>query len=207
MIEMKDITAGTIITFGCWLQHSTRPAAPTPIEWIVLETDLQTATLISRYGLEQMPYHDEQSRVTWETCTLRAWLNGKFLDTAFTAAEQARIRTVCVKTRAFAQDDTDIVVSTKDKVWLLDADEAERCFVSDEERKCLPTERSLSYDTWFWNEAYGDGLECPWWLRSCGDSPDAASVVTDEGVVMPDGWTVSSKDVGVRPVIVLRLDQ
>lgn len=202
---MKDIAVGNSITFGCWLQHSTRPCAPTPIEWIVLDTDAQTATLISRNELELMAYHNEQSAVTWETCTLRTWLNGAFLDTAFTAGEQARIRTTDVTTFGYAQDNTDISVNTRDKVWLQSSDEAERCFASDDERKCLPAERTLSYDTWFWNEVCGDGLECPWWLRSAGDSPDTAAIVTDEGLVMPEGWTVSSKDAGVRPVIVVRL--
>lgn len=203
MTEMKEITAGSIITFGHWLQHSNRPYAPAPIEWIVLETDGETAVLISRYGLAEMAYHNEQSNVTWETCTLRAWLNSEFLDTAFTAEEQAQIRTVNVTTCGYAEDDDWISFSTNDRVWLLSADEAECGFASDDERKCLPTEQALSYDKWFWNEVYGDGLECPWWLRSSGDSPDTASVVTDEGIVYSGGWTVSTKDAAVRPVISL----
>lgn len=205
MSERKDITAGTVITFGRYLQHSTRPCAPEPIEWIVLDTDGQTAVLISKYALEEAAYHDEQCYVTWETCTLRAWLNSEFLYEAFTDEEQAQIRTVSVTTCGYAQDDTYITFSTQDKVWLLSAEEAERYFASDEERKCLPTESALSYDTVFWKEVYGEGLECPWWLRSAGDSPDHASVVTDEGIVFPDGWTVSTKDAAVRPVIVLLL--
>ena len=205
MIEMKELTAGTIVTFGSYLQQSTRPYASTPIEWIVLDTDRQTATLISKYGLELMAYHDEQCNVTWETCTLRTWLNGEFLDTAFTDGEQERIQPVSVTTCGYAEDNTELVFNTQDKVWLLSPDEAERWFASDDERKCLPSERALSYDTWFWNEVYGDGLECPWWLRSSGDSPDVAAAVTDEGSVIPEGWTVSGKDVAVRPVIVLRL--
>ena len=61
---MKGITAGTVITFGSYLQHSTRPSVPAPIEWFVLDTGRQTATLIARYGLEMIAYHDKQSNIS-----------------------------------------------------------------------------------------------------------------------------------------------
>ena len=124
---------------------------------------------------------------------------------AFNAGEQVRIQTVNLTTDGYAEDNSSLSVSTRDQVWLLSSDEAERYFASDDKRKCFPSEKALSYDTWFWNEVYGDGLECPWWLRSSGDSPDTAAVVTDEGIVMPEGWRVATKDAAVRPVIVLRL--
>ena len=34
--------------------------------------------------------------VTWADCTLRDWLNGEFLNTAFTSEEQAMLRSVVV---------------------------------------------------------------------------------------------------------------
>lgn len=204
MSEMNRITVGSIVEFGSWEQCS-GITARTPIDWLVLETDGQTAVLISKRGLEFRAYHDEKGRINWDGCALRAWLNGPFLEEAFTAEEQARIRTVDLETRAYGEDDADIVIHTQDRVWLLSDDEAERYFAADDEWKCLPTERALSYDAWFWNEVYGDGLECAWWLRSTGDSPDRAGVVLDYGMVVSDGWSAGREGPAVRPVIVLEL--
>ena len=39
-------------------------------------------------NLDCQPYNEEYDSVTWETCTLRAWLNGPFLNAAFTRTQQ-----------------------------------------------------------------------------------------------------------------------
>ena len=62
-----------------------------PIEWIVLANDSNRAMLISRYGLDMRTYNTNWTNVTWQTCTLRKWLNGDFLNTAFSDEEQARL--------------------------------------------------------------------------------------------------------------------
>ena len=93
---MANITVGSSVEFGRFLQYNGHFSAPTPIEWIVLETDGQTATLISKYGLEVRAYHNEQRDVTWETCTLREWLNGAFMNETFTDEEQAQLQMVTV---------------------------------------------------------------------------------------------------------------
>ena len=47
--------------------------------------------LISRYALDVKPYNTQRVDITWEQCTLRAWLNNDFINTAFTTDEQAAI--------------------------------------------------------------------------------------------------------------------
>ena len=202
---MSEISIGAIIPFGCYLQHNGQFSAPTPIRWIVLDTDGQTATLISKYGLEMMKYHDEQKSIAWDRCTLRTWLNSTFLNSAFTAEEQVRLQAVTLPVPIDPEFGVEHAEKTLDRVYLLSIDEAERYFASDEERKCLPTEKALSYNRWFWNQVDERGNECHWWLRSSGCSPDCAAAVIDNGDILYEGWRVDSDDVAVRPVIVLRL--
>lgn len=203
---MCTITPGTVVTFGRYIQYDNTYAA-TPIEWIVLDTDGHTAKLISRYGLEIMTYHDEQSEVSWENCALRTWLNTTFLNEAFSAEEQKQLQDVPVMISIVPESDAGYGRDTREKVSLLTIDEAERYFASDEERKCFPTEKALTYNMWYWNQYDGRGNECPWWLQSSGGSQNCAPVVIENGDILYEGWSVGSKylEVAVRPVIALRV--
>ena len=81
---------GNYVTFGHYPQTSGGNDS-TEIEWLVLARDGNKALLMSRYGLDAKPYNTEYTSITWEECTLRIWLNGTFLNKAFTAAEQKGI--------------------------------------------------------------------------------------------------------------------
>ena len=91
-MSMINLKKSDVIRFGRYQQKNDPAAAAEPIEWIVLETDGKSAKLLSRYGLATKAY-DEHCfwPVTWENCTLRAWLNNEFLNTAFTEEEQQRL--------------------------------------------------------------------------------------------------------------------
>lgn len=77
------------IIFGVYEQDGDLTNGPEPIEWEVLGTDSNGTLLVSRYILDCQPYNTEYVDVTWETCSLRAWLNDDFLNTAFTPFEQS----------------------------------------------------------------------------------------------------------------------
>ena len=63
-----------------------------PIEWIVLDRQEERALLLSKCALDAKPFHEVEDRtVTWAECTLRAWLNGDFYNSAFSDEERARI--------------------------------------------------------------------------------------------------------------------
>ena len=47
--------------------------------------------LLAKDCLASLPWHNAHMAVTWDKSDLRAWLNGEFLQTAFTAEEQGRI--------------------------------------------------------------------------------------------------------------------
>ena len=74
-----------------------------PIKWRVLHTDRNQVLLLSDVALDDQKYHTKDEGVTWETSTVRSWLNGygagsnkqsvdysqkNFIGSAFTASEQ-----------------------------------------------------------------------------------------------------------------------
>ena len=98
----EGVAAGDTILFGAYEQDNDPDNGHELIEWIVLEVDEANHRLwvVSRYGLDAQPYNAEAAEVTWQTCTLREWLNGTFFDTAFTPEEQVAVLTVgivCVR--------------------------------------------------------------------------------------------------------------
>ena len=86
-------TIGSIVTFGRYEQDGDKENGPEEIEWVVLDVQDGKALLLSKYGLEAKPYNTEYTEVTWETCTLRAWLNSDFLNKSFSTEEQSAILT------------------------------------------------------------------------------------------------------------------
>ena len=50
-----------------------------PIAWLILETQEDKMLLISKEPVVQMAFNDEVKNVTWETSSIREWLNDEFL--------------------------------------------------------------------------------------------------------------------------------
>ena len=66
--------------------------SPRNIEWLVIGKEADgSMVLISKYGLDCLPYHGKRDSVTWETSDIRKWLNTEFLINAFTKEEQAML--------------------------------------------------------------------------------------------------------------------
>ena len=115
-------TIGGIVTFGRYEQDGNEENGPEEIEWVVLDVQDGKALLLSKYGLEAKPYNTEYTDVTWETCTLRAWLNSDFLNKAFSTEEQSAILTTTVDNSS-SQGYNDLISidgnNTQDKIFLL----------------------------------------------------------------------------------------
>ena len=185
--------AGSFVLFGAYEQDGEESAAEAdPIDWIVLEYRGDKALLISRYGLDCVRFNENESTGAWKDCTLREWLNGKFLDVAFTADEQKHICSTRVST-----DGED----TFDRVFLLSTDEAGKYFGSDAARKCTPSIQAIA------NGVYVDPVtQCSWWwLRSPGDLDDFAAFVDVAGCIDCCGDNVIGADRMVRPALWIKL--
>jgi len=198
--EALDYSVGSYVTFGHYEQDNDTSNGPEPIEWLVLEKSGDTVTLISRYGLDAKPYHTELMDITWQNCSLRAWLNGAFLSSAFTSAEQAKLQTVTVKAEDNPYYGTEAGNDTQDKVYLLSISEALNLFANDEARKCWSTAYAVARGAW----TISNGT-CWWWLRSPGYGASFAAIVDLDGIVYDSCMRVYDVVGAVRPVVCLRL--
>lgn len=78
-----------IVTFGSYPNRSFREYAD--IEWIVLSTSGNKATLLAKDLLDSCPYHSQDLFVSWQNSDLNRWLNESFMYTAFQGAERTLI--------------------------------------------------------------------------------------------------------------------
>ena len=215
-LEARDakFTVGNYVTFGEYPQ-TTAGEDMTPIEWLVLARDGDKALLISRYGLDAQPYNKDHSSVTWETCTLRTWLNGTFYNKAFSSAEQAAILTTNVdnsKNQCYSGWSTSSGNNTQDKVFLLSYAEANKYFgvtydnSSNTKSRVAPTAYAIAQGAWtsYSNKTTDSTYAGWWWLRSPGTYQDYAAIVYFVGSL--DFNYVDSDSGSVRPALWVNLE-
>lgn len=200
---LSNAAAGDIITFGTYEQDNDLENGTEPIQWIVLERDGNKLFLLSLYALDSKGYNDTWTDVTWETCTMRAWLNGAFYQNAFSDIEQALIPLTELPAEANDKYSTDAGNDTQDKVFLLGMSEARQYFETDTERMCVPTPYAIAQGAWtqddYTNED-GDAT-CFWWLRTPGNDLNHCAYVHLEGNVNTNGTMVSYGNRTARPAI------
>ena len=189
------------IAFGRYPQASKNENAL--IEWLVLKNDGSKALLISKYALDCQKYNTSYTYVTWETCTLRKWLNGAFFNNAFSVDEQKQI----LSTTVTPDYSTDPGNNTKDRVFLLSIAEAEKYFGSDSTRQCQGT--VYCYAQGAYKARNGN---CWWWLRSLS-SPHSfnfdncyAFYVFSHGKVSREGSSADYDRIAVRPALWINLE-
>jgi len=209
-----QFTVGNYVTFGEYPQ-TTAGEDVTPIEWLVLARNGNKALLISRYGLDAQPYNTDYTSVTWETCTLRTWLNGTFYNKAFSSAEQAAILTTNVdnsKNQCYSGWSTSSGNNTQDKVFLLSYAEANKYFgvtydnSSNTKSRVAPTAYAIAQGAWtsYSNKTTDSTYAGWWWLRSPGTYQDYAAIVYFVGSL--DFNYVDSDSGSVRPALWVNLE-
>ena len=198
-------TIGNTVTFGNYEQDNNLDNGPEPIEWIVLDVQDGKALLISKCGLDAKPYHEHfKDNITWETCSLRSWLNGSFLGTAFTSEDQKLLVIKEVdnsKNQGYSNWNTDGGKNTKDKVFLLSCSEANMYFHSDDERICEVTSYAARQGVFLRN---GSNI-CRWWLRSPGRTKGNAAHIPSDGTLGAYNIVYSAYD-AVRPAVWINFD-
>ena len=178
------------IKFGRYPQASKNENAL--IEWLVLKNDGSKALLISKYALDCQRYNTSGTDITWETCTLRRWLNGTFISNAFSHEEQAMILSTTTES-----------ANKKDRVFLLSMDEAWEYFSSDSTRQCQGTAYCYAQGAY----KTGNG-HCAWWLRSPVCYSGQAAYVYDGNLRSYYGeysCYVDNDDIAVRPALWINL--
>ena len=194
--KVKSVNVGDVYKFGSYEQDNNKSNGQEDIEWLVLEKDGTKILVVSKYALDCKPYNTSYTDVTWETCTLRKWLNNDFLGSAFSANEKAMIPTVTVSADKNPDYNTNPGNAMQDQVFLLSITEANKYFSSDSARQCKPTDYAVANGAW-----ESDSGNCWWWLRSPGCSQTYAARVYMVGGVGEDGEGVGYGSAAVRPAL------
>ncbi len=215
-LEAK-FTVGNYVEFGTYPQTSSGTDS-TPIEWLVIARDGSKALLISRYGLDAKPYNTSYTSVTWETCTLRTWLNSTFMNKAFTAEEQKAILTTTVdnsNSQGYSGWSTNGGNNTQDKVFILSYAEANKYFGveywsnsgadKNTKSRVAPTAYADEQGAYTYSYKTADGdYDGWWWLRSPGNYQNYAALVDPAGSLLDGG--VLRDDACVRPALWVNLE-
>ncbi len=168
------------------------------VEWLVLDKQDGKVLLISKYCLDAKPYNEKYEPVTWETCTLRQWLNGDFINETFSGAEKTLICDTYLQNPDNPKWGADGGNDTTDKVFLLSIDEAEKYFANDEARKAKATDYAKVHEIYV--SIVDDGIS-RWLLRLPGRNSKSATFVYNDGSINDNGSSVNSSDYGVRPAM------
>lgn len=191
-----------IIAFGSYPFEV--DGAKKPIKWFVLKKNAKKAMLLSAYALDAKQYNEKFEGVTWETCTLRKWLNGDFYHAAFSDEEKKQILLTKIENADNPLCQTPGGNDTEDKIFLLSIDEVKEYLTEALERRTIPTPYALAQGAGI---SYGRGKgNCRWWLRSPGDYAGTAAGVYYDGNI--DGFCdyVISARIAVCPALWANLE-
>lgn len=231
--ETKDKKEWNCVYFGNYWQSDTngdgvadKKDQKEAIKWRILSKEGNKALLLADRCLDHQSYNKEYEQITWETCTLREWLNSDFIKNAFTAKEQSAIFQTELVNDA-AGSGVDGGNNTEDKVFLLSLEDMTNTKygfyptfdAGAQTRRAKNTEYAKA------NNAYtapsveegGEG-EGPWWLRTLGAAitvpgekgTNAYGAYVDyQGRVSQygTGGFGSSTGMGVRPALYIDLEK
>lgn len=191
----KGCQVGDVVEFGSYEQDGDTSNGKEPIEWRVLAVEGNRAYVVSQKALDAHAFNaDEDDGNNWKSSDLKKWLENDFASQAFTGDELEEISGVPT---------------------LLSFDEANKYFMSDNDRICMPTQQAVNNGV---NKNEGNSA-CLWWLRSPGDGSDYAGHVDEDGIVLADknladsldgfvpygGYLVDCPDGAVRPALWVNL--
>ena len=180
------------VFFGRYEQKGRQDA----IEWFVLERREDRCLLLSRFALDQRPFHGTKDAITWGRCDLRRWLNGDFLDSAFTEEEwEASLLTRVDNSLGNPVFETEGGKNTEDRVFLLSREEVEDYFPTAGERLCKPTANTSGFSLMGYNS---------WWLRTPGYKQTVWEYVDSNGAF--SGGDVDRSFTAVRPAMWVSAD-
>ena len=169
-----------------------------PIKWRVLQSENGEAFLLSDVILDKQLYNENDKYVTWEKSSLRAWLNKKFINRAFSDEEKEKINITEIINQDNPVYGTEGGNNTFDKIFLLSLSEVSEQqdgekygFLDDEIRACGKSDFSKTV-SW-------------WWLRSPGRNSFSAAEVDCCGWILRCGVDVCYDSDGVRPALHLNL--
>ncbi len=185
------MSVGSYVRFGQYQQDEDDEFID-DIEWIILETQKDKCLLLAKNGIDVKAFSNTQEAATWESSSMREWLNNDFINTAFNEEERKDILTTKVSNgsdqgnknwNARPQQDTD------DKIFLLSHSEVMHYFAAKDERVCRPTKYVMAKGV----------LSGQWWLRSPGSEMGTAACIGGDGSCT--SFYVDTNSIMVRPCL------
>ncbi len=185
------------------------------INWRVLDVQDGKALVLSDLILDCRPFQKTSNSNAWADSSLRAYLNGDFYKKTFSASEKKRIVSTKLVNNFNSQNTTTFGTDTKDKVFLLSADEVARYFSKDKDRVAYADRRTPallnspinSIDTNPYEGVYQNYTVWYWWLRTPGESGTGdreALYVNLAGELK--NYEIDSASIGIRPAMWIKVE-
>jgi len=186
-----------------------------PVRWRVLNISGSTAIAISNRAFDCKRFNDTDTTVTWQTCTLREWLNSDAVDMLFTDTEKACVPEAAVENLKNHYFGTDCGPTTYDRLYVLSESEVfsmqtakDYGFymgdgIDDPARRFKPTMWAMAKGCWIAN-AEGYLGNTFWFMRSSGYTPYNVTYICEFGYIYNRGTLVFCDDAGIVPV--MRID-
>ena len=190
---LASAQVGDVIEFGLYPLDKSGNTAP--MEWQVLKKEDSRILVITKKIIDKSAYHTEAEPIDWENCHLRRWLNGPFLQLAFTALEQEMIPQVTLTNDPNPKYKIPGGADTQDRVFVLSLEEARELFPDDESRLGYTTLYAQSRGYYF-----GGKINC-WWLRGPGADRDLAALVGNSGSLGTYGYRPDNAEYAIRPAM------
>ena len=219
-LKGEDATRATFDEEGCYDWNGSYTTYHyfkyEPIKWRVLNTDGKEAFLLADVALDDQKYNTDFTNVTWETCSMRKWLNKQFINTAFSLGEKNAIPVKRIVNKDNIRYGTKGGENTSDKVFLLSESEVWNTeeaigYGFSDDYEINDEARTSNFSTYAYAmgieqsfEFYFDGA-INWWLRSPGSYNGSAEIICDDSTVGTSGGRVNYVTNGVRPALHLNL--
>lgn len=212
--QAETLKVGDTINFGTY--DDGEHGKDTPVEWHVLKTEDDRVLLLSEKALFTGGFDGEggsyesitDSDLSWANCSLRDYLNGEFLDEAFSDTEKESILLTKVSTEdAFGKTESE------DRVFILSYAEAEE-LLDNESLIAYATKRAAK-DVRDDSNGIDQKGRATWWLRDLMSSASsgknglnmAYTVIQDYPLSRERTCPVSSDNIAsVRPAIWVSMD-
>jgi hypothetical protein len=180
-------------------------------DYRILDVRGDNSLILSVNTLGTMPYNTSFSDVTWESCSLRKYLNGLFYD-KLTQSEKGMIVETTIVNNNNPWYGTAGGRNTTDKIFLLSIEEIVKYFGDSGELSKKPANATVE-NILYISDSYDSarqaknlsGANTWWWTRSPGGGSPAAIGIGDSGRIHMHGSKVDSTNGGgIRPAMWIR---
>lgn len=211
----ENINSDKILRFGKFEQDNNLKNGKEDIEWIIIDEDDMSTTLISRYVLYALPYDENidienvaNVQTTWEGSSLRTWLNEEFFNESFSEEEKKFILNNTVKNSGIfginnGIESDNVGPDTDDKVYILSKDEIRKYFgfesqgksenykvrMSEYAKSFLEKEEGKDFAIWHKEKKYSEKDKdfSEYWLRSGLGTTMSGDIELFSDIIEKDG--------------------